>query len=76
MREQQNKMLADLKAKKDAKENEEEEKRKKYEKQLAKAREQVMKNYEDIPEKPVEPEGTADDTGKKKVIKYTDKTCQ
>jgi len=39
-------MLADIKAKKDAKENEEDEKRRKHEKKLAKAREQCQKNFE------------------------------
>jgi hypothetical protein len=39
MKEQQEKMLADLKAKKEAKENEEVEKLRKQEKRLAKARE-------------------------------------
>lgn len=40
MREQQAKMLAEIQAKKDAKQTEEDEKKRKYEKKLAKAREQ------------------------------------
>ena len=40
---------------------------------LNKAREQAKANYKELPEKPAEEETP---TGKKKVIKYDDKTCQ
>lgn len=46
MREAQEKMLADMRAKKEAKEKQENDKKIKYEKQLKAAREQVKANYE------------------------------
>ena len=67
-------MLNDLKAKKDAKLREEDEAKKKQEDKWKKAREQVKINFEQIPDAP--PKEETDELGKKKVPKFTDKTCQ
>lgn len=77
IREQQEKMLAKLKAKKDEAEKLEEDKRRKQEKKLAKAREQVIANYEKI-ETVVKLEDDASNTDpiKSKPKKFfDDKTC-
>ena len=67
-------MLAEIKAKKEAKESAEAEKTRLYEKKLAKAREQAIKNFAEIPEKtPTETE--SENTGMKKTKKFTDQNC-
>ena len=75
MKEQQEKMLADLKAKKEAKENEEAEKLRKQEKRLAKAREQALKNFAEIPVPEIPKEESEQSTGQKKTKKFTDQNC-
>lgn len=77
MREQQERMLAELKAKKEMKEKEKEEEQKRYEKKLAKAREQVKANYEQIATSIGESSDKPDSTQvtKKKVESVTDKNC-
>ena len=44
-------MLGEIKAKKEAKENAEVDKQKQYQKTIAKAREQAIKNFAEIPDK-------------------------
>lgn len=79
MREMQEKMLAEVKAKKEAKEKQEEEKRNRYEKQLKAAREQVKANYEMIEQQQHSKEKETPDTDKRaqKPPKFVndDKAC-
>lgn len=70
-------MLADMKAKKEAKIREEEEKKIKEQKKLAKAREQTLANFESIP---LQQKDDATDDGStkkpnKKFAEITDKNC-
>jgi hypothetical protein len=69
-------MLAEIKAKKEAKENAEADKQKQYEKKIAKAREQAMKNFAEIPDKPLNEQDSENGTGGKKVTKkFNDQNC-
>ena len=52
MREQQEKMLAEIQLKKEREMKEQEDKNRKYEKKLAKAREECKVIFKDLPEKP------------------------
>ena len=69
-------MLAEIQAKKEAVGKEEEEKRRKYEKKLAKAREQAKAIAESVPEKsPAQPEETAVERKKPPRQPFNDRNC-
>ena len=68
-------MLADIALKKEKEAKAEEEKNRKYEKKLQKAREQTLQNFDNIPEKPKEETPPPQE---KKIIPRparTDKNC-